>query len=372
VWVSFGAAASAQSTGISIDAGALSMQYADSIESSAIAITPSLWADSRLTSLSMTGTLSEFTTGGWSAQGSADASVFTNRRGLFLGELEGTGGGSSRNDGSRTGQVLGSARIHLATDNHGVWLGAGLGSTWYGATWRNVRQAEAAAWARLGALTAFASAIPVVIADSIRYTDAQAAASLSFPRFELSGSGGFRSGSRLPTLGGTAKSWGSASVSGWIAPWHALVASAGTYPVDLTQGFPGGRFASLSLRFGARRFPPAVTSVTEVSDIRSSAPAPPSAPGISSFDIIATAAGTRELRIRAVSAGSVEIMGDFTSWQPVSLNTAGTGWWTVRLPIMPGIHEMNVRVNGGPWVVPPGLTARSDEFGGKVGVLVVR
>jgi hypothetical protein len=32
---------------------------------------------------------------------------------------------------------------------------------------------------------------------------------------------------------------------------------------------------------------------------------------------------------------------------------------------------MNVRVDGGKWVVPQGLQKKSDEFGGSVGVLVV-
>src|SRR5512141_113897 len=35
--------ASAQRTGASIDAGALSMQYADSIDANALALTPSIW-----------------------------------------------------------------------------------------------------------------------------------------------------------------------------------------------------------------------------------------------------------------------------------------------------------------------------------------
>jgi hypothetical protein len=33
---------------------------------------------------------------------------------------------------------------------------------------------------------------------------------------------------------------------------------------------------------------------------------------------------------------------------------------------------MNVRVDGGAWGVPPGLTAVKDEFGGLVALLVVQ
>jgi len=31
-----------------------------------------------------------------------------------------------------------------------------------------------------------------------------------------------------------------------------------------------------------------------------------------------------------------------------------------------------VRLNGGPWVAPPGLSTVRDEFGGEVGLLVVQ
>jgi hypothetical protein len=32
---------------------------------------------------------------------------------------------------------------------------------------------------------------------------------------------------------------------------------------------------------------------------------------------------------------------------------------------------LNVRVDGGSWIVPPGLTTMSDDFAGEVGVLVI-
>jgi hypothetical protein len=32
---------------------------------------------------------------------------------------------------------------------------------------------------------------------------------------------------------------------------------------------------------------------------------------------------------------------------------------------------MNLRLNGGQWLVPPGLLSMLDEFGGRVGLLVV-
>ena len=47
------------------------------------------------------------------------------------------------------------------------------------------------------------------------------------------------------------------------------------------------------------------------------------------------------------------------------------GWWTTTIRMPAGRYEMNVRVNGGRWIVPPGLEASKDEFGGAVGILVL-
>jgi hypothetical protein len=42
------------------------------------------------------------------------------------------------------------------------------------------------------------------------------------------------------------------------------------------------------------------------------------------------------------------------------------------LVIAPGVHRVNIRVDGGAWRPPPGLSVVRDEFGGEVGLLVVR
>lgn len=366
---SFGAAAFAQSSGMSIDAGALNMRYADTVNTNAIAVTPALWAESQSGSFNAIGTFSQFTAGGWSVQGAGNGSLFTPRAGLFLGELGVAGGGSSRNDGSRTGQLLGTGRLHIASANQGAWAGAGGGGTWDGSVWRKVQQAEVAGWARFGAGTAFLSATPTIVDDSIHYTDAQASVGFNLPHAELSATGGFRSGSHLPTFGGTATSWGSASVVVWLASRLALIASGGTYPVDLTQGFPGGRFASVAFRLGARRFQPASSS--QAYDIGSLS-SPDNSRGISYLASHRVRNGVLELRFASADARTVEIMGDMTNWTPVSMTSSGNGVWTVALPMTAGIHELNVRVDGDRWIAPPGLPAKSDEFGGSVGLLVIR
>ncbi|MDQ3673659.1 MAG: glycogen-binding domain-containing protein, partial [Gemmatimonadota bacterium] len=61
----------------------------------------------------------------------------------------------------------------------------------------------------------------------------------------------------------------------------------------------------------------------------------------------------------------------FSGWSPVKLEASGAGVWTILLPLASGQYQMNLRVNGGSWLVPPGLLSLKDEFGGSVGLLVV-
>jgi 1,4-alpha-glucan branching enzyme len=83
-------------------------------------------------------------------------------------------------------------------------------------------------------------------------------------------------------------------------------------------------------------------------------------------------AGTQHtLQVHAPEAERVELMADFTDWQPISLARASGGRWQVRLMLTPGVHRLNVRIDGGDWVVPAGARPEPGEFGGEVGVIVV-
>ena len=35
-----------------------------------------------------------------------------------------------------------------------------------------------------------------------------------------------------------------------------------------------------------------------------------------------------------------------------------------------GVHHINIRIDGGPWIAPPGLPSIRDGFNGEIGVLV--
>lgn len=83
-------------------------------------------------------------------------------------------------------------------------------------------------------------------------------------------------------------------------------------------------------------------------------------------------AGSYRVDLRMPNVERVELSGDFTDWKPVALTRTGPALWTVTLPMRAGTHRLNIRVNGGDWVAPPGLVVMRDDFAGEVGVVVVQ
>lgn len=368
--VALTSAARAQRIVTSLDLGGSHVRYGDSVAASAATLSPAARVEWDHATLGADGTLSQFS-GGWSTQGFLSASLYSPTLGSFLGELSGTTGGSAHDDGARTGQSLGVGRLHLMRGRWGAWGGAGVGTTWDGGVWSRIETAEAAVWSYVGAATALASVTPTRVADSIRYTDAELALRVELPAADLGVSGGVRSGDRLPALDGNARSWGSVTLTAWVAPRLAVLASGGSYPVDYTQGFPGGRYFSLGIRLGTRpaRHRQGGWSLSE--DARRSTAARGTREGVLAFRLTTSANGRRLLRVHAPGARTVEISGDFTDWQPVAMTRERDGWWSTSLPIRRGTYEMNLRLDGQRWMVPPGLTEVRDEFGGAVGVLSV-
>jgi hypothetical protein len=155
-------------------------------------------------------------------------------------------------------------------------------------------------------------------------------------------------------------------VAWWLGEHLAVTASGGAYPADYAQGLPSGTFGSVGFRFATGRLARA-RRVNEPLDLL----LPPPGPGAPSLTFEAGGDGTARLTIANLPAASVELMGDFTGWQTVVLSRSGEGRWTATLAIPSGIHRVNLRVDGGQWVVPPGLPSSTDEFGGAAGILIV-
>jgi AMP-activated protein kinase-like protein len=356
--------AAAQTAG-SLDAGLTRVGYSDIPGITAYSLSPALQVFSPNASLVATGVFSEFQGGGWSLQGAANGSVFIPAGSHIQAELGTALSGSAPDSGAGTAALLGQGRLHLAGARHGLWAGGALGRTWDGITWRTTALVEAAGWARLGDATLVASTSPTWIGDSLRLLDTEATIRLVRGRVELGAYGGFRTWFEPADASGTA--WGGASAAYWVTDHLAIVAAGGSYPADFGQGFPGGSYVALTIRVATRR-PPAPSRV-ESREYRLLQPL--ARPVVPAFQITTVSGSDRLIRTHAPGASSVEIMGDFSEWRPIPLVRGAGDDWTVVVTITKGTHRMNLRVNGGDWGVPPGVTPLNDDFGGVVGVLLV-
>jgi hypothetical protein len=167
-------------------------------------------------------------------------------------------------------------------------------------------------------------------------------------------------GARLASRGVPSGTWGSGTLAVRLTSPLSLVVGAGTAS--------GGRFALdgehrfVTLGFRVRpQFAPAMPD----------ARATPAAATISGLSVDSLGGNRYELSVVAPRARRVEISGDFTNWKPLTLTRAGDGRWTATLALSAGTHRLNARIDGGSWIVPPGLTTMSDDFAGEVGLLVI-
>jgi hypothetical protein len=360
----------AQTVESSIDVGGAALRYADTLSTGAGAITPHVSIDWQSGFVDATGTYSHFTVGGWSTQGALSGSRFIPTGTRSVIELAGLAGGSTHSDGTRTGEGLLNARFHLGRSRREFFVGAGGGRAWDGDAWRSVALGEVGASLPLGPGQAVVTVSPAIVNDSLKYADSQASLYWKREHLDLGAVLGFRVGDQAITTNPNARAWASVTALAWMTPRLGLVASGGTYPIDPTQGFPGGRFVSLALRLatnGVRSQPPVPSTDNDARPERAAA-------ALTGFSARRDSPSTVTLTASAPGVEAVEITGDFTNWVPVRLapGNGTTDSWSVTLPINPGKYGMNIRINGGPWAVPPGLLSMLDEFGGSVGLLVIQ
>jgi hypothetical protein len=91
------------------------------------------------------------------------------------------------------------------------------------------------------------------------------------------------------------------------------------------------------------------------------------AAGPQTFTLASLGGDMRAIRYRAPGAGRIEVRGDFTGWAPMTMRRAGIGWWELALALPPGLHQVEVSVDGGPWIPPAGLPALPGSYGVDVG-----
>jgi hypothetical protein len=355
-----GVSAGAQSA-THVEAGGARVRYNDSVSTTSATLSA---GGSLLTPrASASGIVAASTAqSSWTAFGAADGSLFPLARGPVRGELHGGGSLTAHGEGPGSARVLGGARLHLMRRSGGAWVGASVGGARDPIGWRPVTAGEIGAWLRLGAADVQALAMPVRIGGDVAYTDVEATARMATARSEVLAAAGVRTATK--GFEESSGAWASVNGIAWVLPHVGITGGVGRYPSDPGQDLPAAAYASLGVRLTGRsaRRPASVLP----SDVLA-APGP----GAAALSVSGVASGARRIALRAPGARTVEIMGDFTDWSPVAMTRGDGGSWVVSLPVSSGVHQVNVRMDGGEWMVPAGLTAVRDEFGGSVGIVVV-
>jgi hypothetical protein len=353
-------APAAQVTG-TLDVGLSVVRYDGFLASAAASITPSVRWEAGGAFVRVRGTYLRFESGNRSLDGDVTAAWLTTLGGRWRGEIAAAAGASEYADIARFGHGMLEGRMHLVNGRSGAWLGGGAGSASFGKGPRPVGIAAIGAWALRDGLTYLASIGRSWIGDTA-YTDFRA-------------SGRTRRGPVTVELGVGARFWsrgagrgvyGEGSATLELTSRTALVVSGGRYPTDAISGSIAARYLAAALRIGtsgARPAPPVARPL----------PLPmispdPAAPRL---ELNETTPGTLRVVIHAPNARSVEIMGTFTEWEPVTLNGPAEGGWSVILPVARGLHRINVRLDGGRWLAPAGTTRATGDYGGAVGTFVV-
>ncbi|GLC24043.1 glycogen-binding domain-containing protein [Roseisolibacter agri] len=370
----------------SVDVGAASVAYDDFERAGLVSVTPTVRVEGARTMFVARGAYSRFETGSSSIQGSVAGSLVSPAFWNVRGEAFATASATRYRDMPAASNVTALGRLHYATDTYGAWAGTGAGFVAQGQFFPDALvQLDFGAWRRIGRTTYSLSATPTWVGrpdaigfpgpapvGRVDYTDYAAAMRWQHPSAEFVASTGLRAGGGPDRIPG-ARRWLESWTSIWVTRRLAIVGGIGAFPSDVQQGLPGGRYASAALRVATRRPPvndPAVraelTLPYELNRLRRGRA------NAERFTVVDDATGLRVITVRVPDAARVELMADFTDWLPVPLIRAGRDEWRMAIAIAPGVHRVNVRLNDGPWTVPPGLTSVRDDFGGAVGLLVVR
>jgi hypothetical protein len=304
-------------------------------------------------------------------------------------------------------QVDVQTRVHLLFHQHGgVWLGGGVARPWRVAVVSSADVTDAGVWTKIGDATrklgiaTFTATFTNFSFTKIASVHDNASASLSCatgtptanlsmrPLFnETVGPGACERQSRFGDLEGqlhwdlgaleltaqaghrfgdsydvTADSrrWSSARATLWLNERIAFVGGGGRQPALPLRGIPARTFAMAG--FELAYWPLSKNSV------------PVSLPHtalVKSFEYRAGNSGLQRITIRVGGVETVDVMGDFSDWSPLTLVRHGRDTWELSIPMSAGTHQINVRVDGGAWMAPPNMPTMRDSFGGEVGLMVI-
>jgi hypothetical protein len=319
-------------------------------------------------------------------------------------------GNASRAVDSRS---LGSDQVDVQTRIHvlfhqagGVWFGGGVAKPWRVAVISSADVVDAGLWGKVGdaiskfgtatftatftnfsfskvatvrdsstALSCSAPPIASLVSANLvaldqgfvgsecerqsRFSDLEANVHWEVGPLEMSAQSGYRLGDSYDVTPDSRR-WSSARATIWLNDRIGIIGGGGRQPALPLRGLPARNFgmAGLELAYSpiSRNAPPVAL---------------PRLTLVKKFEMQSGTADMRKIVIHVGGVETVDVMGDFSDWVPLKLVRRGRDLWELNVPMSPGMYHINVRVDGGPWMAPPGIPTMHDEYSGDVGLIVV-
>ncbi len=268
------------------------------------------------------------------------------------------------------------ARLHTSGAAAGVWLGAAMGAAGTGNRLSELTRLEGGIRRAVGparinvwvSRTGFGTGVApgsglhqdstgspdtLMRKGVTEYTELGSQAAVRLSRYEL----GLSLTRRLGSASVRRTGW-ELSATWWVVPGVGVVGATGHSLPQFGFTVPGARYGTVGLRLALGARSPTDQARSGAAEESVTGPA--------------LVVADRLLTIRWAPARRAEVMGDFTDWKAEPLIPLGGGRWTHSSALSPGVHHLNVRFDGGAWLVPSGVVAVDDGFGGRVGLVVVR
>jgi hypothetical protein len=388
-----------------LEAGTVMTQQDGEVPASIFSVTPGIRVNLPYFALAAHG--SAWLTGQqWQiADGTISGTLMTPTAHHLRGEFIGNASRAFFEQSLQNDQLDGQARLHmLFSDKGGIWLGGGMARPWRIAVVSSVDVTGGGAWTRLGGAmlsgtftnffftkvaatrdstgateacgshndgVAINSSANASLSNSAagsapndcrrqsRFSDIEGSVNWAHGWLELTGQAGYRFGDSNDVTPDSRR-WAAGSAVIWLTDRFAAVMGGGRVPANPSRGLPARNYANFGLMLSYSSIP------------RTTVPVKPlTVAAVKDFEVRTLATGTQKITVRVGGVETVELMGDFSDWTPLVLMRRGRDLWDITLPVSAGVHEINLRLDGGPWLAPPGLPTRRDSFNGDVGLLVV-
>jgi hypothetical protein len=389
-----------------LEAGAATAMRAGALPLHALALTPSIRYADRRFSFRARGT-AQISEQRWNL-GAADASLeaVTPLLHGFRAEVSANADRAFHSPALVNDQVDASGRLHYMAQRGGVWLGSGVARPLRAVTVSNVNVSSGGVWTKLGPTTIRGSvtsffftkvsidsqvadantqsasssacetssieSMEPVVGDALtrsiggtgcrrqsRVTDFEGSIQYQARRLELTVRGGRRMGDSFDVTPDS-RQWASAQAAVWITNKLAAVAGGGREPGQPTRGLPARSFGSLGLMLAYWPIPRGAVLVETPASL------------VHAFELRPAGPTVQRVTARIGGVETVEIMGDFSDWTPLPMVRRGRDQWELLVPMKTGVRQINMRIDGGTWIAPPGMPTMKDDFGGQVGVIVVK